>query len=116
MVKLVVYGKEKLFTDEKELDEFMKFLTWHWEEGYTAKQIAEEMGFGKPEGYPKLKVYHVYYFIKKHGYEWEGVEPRKKWKKKVKVEEEQVQQKIPFTNDMPFEVARYLRSQGLLIE
>ena len=110
----MVYGQEKLFPNKEELDNFIEELTWAWDEGWSAKKIAKEMKFGEPEpaGYPKLKVQHVYYFIKKYGKEW-GVEPRRKVKKKPQTE---VQKGIPYTNDMPYEVAHYLRGKGLLVE
>ena len=114
----MVYGKEKFFPNEKELHDFMQELTFCWTEGFSAKKIAKEMKFGEPEpeGYPKLKIQHIYYFIKKYGYEWEGVEPRRKVKKEPEKEEKKVQVGIPHLNDMPYEVVHYLRTKSLLIE
>jgi len=115
----MVYGQEKLFATKEELNDFMKHLTWAWVEGMSAKQIAKELKFGEPEpeGYPKLKQHHVYYFIKKYGHEWEGVEPRRKLKKEEKEEQQtEVKNGVPYTSDMPYEVAHYLRERGLLVE
>ena len=112
----MVYGQEELFETEEELNEFMQHLTWAWVEGWSANKIARELKFGEPEpeGYPKLKPQHVYYFITKYGHEWEDVEPRRKLKKKE--EETEVKQRIPYSADMSFEVANYLRGKGWLLE
>lgn len=51
-------------------DYWREEFTWHWNEGHSAKEIAEEMQFfDTPDNVPwagKLKLYHVYYFAKKY--------------------------------------------------
>lgn len=50
---------------------FREDFTYFWEQGYTAKQIYEEMQFGKNDmgeaPWEGLKLYHVYYFADKYG-------------------------------------------------
>ncbi len=116
----MVYGQEKLIPDEKELDELLNLIAWAWDtEEMSAKQIAKELKFGEPEpeGYPNLKPYHVYYFVQRYGKEY-GMYPRKKIKKEAKEEKQQAEAKmgVLHTNDMPYEVAHYLRERGLLVE
>jgi len=45
---------------------FREDFTSYWNDGYTAKQIYEEMQFNDPKNAPwKLEMWHVYYFAKK---------------------------------------------------
>jgi len=114
----MVYGQEKLFPDEKHLHNFLEELEWAWTlEEMSAKQIAKTLKFGEPEpeGYPNLKPYHVYYFVQRYGKEW-GMEPRRKLKKKEEEQQTEVKNGVPYTSDMPYEVANYLRGKGLLVE
>ncbi len=114
----MVYGQEKLIEDEKELEEFLNILSWAWDEGWNAKKIAKELKFGEPKsiGYPNLKPHHVYYFVQRYGKEY-GMEPRRKLKKEKKEEQQtEVKNGVPYTSDMPYEVAHYLRVRGLLVE
>ena len=114
----MVYGQEKLFPDEKRLRMFLDELEWAWNlEEMTAKQIAEALHFGEPEayGFPNLKPQHVYYFVQKYGKEY-GMEPRRKLKKKEEDQQTEVKNGVPYTTDMPFAVANYLREKGLLVE
>jgi len=49
-------------------DYFKEEFIWRWEEGYTAKQIFEELQFNDPDNAPwKLQLWHVYYFAQKYG-------------------------------------------------
>ena len=107
----MVYGQEKLVPDEH-LEDFLNCLAYGWDCGWSAQRIAKEMGFGEPDGtfYEKLKPHHVYYFVQRYGKEY-GMEPRRKLKK-----EKENQVGVPYTNNMPYAVAQYLRSQGLLVE
>ena len=127
----MVFGKEKLVED-KELESFLEELSWGWEEGHSAKQIAKDMKFGEPEpyGYPLLKTSHVYYFAKKYAEEY-GMEPRRKTKKEEedqkekKPEAKEKQQKYidprfphryhKWTPDIPDCVADSLRRSGYLL-
>ena len=113
----MVYGREKLVPDEY-LDDFLNCLGYGWDCGWSAKKIAEEMGFGE-EGdtsfYGKLKPCHVYYFVQVYGKEW-GMEPRVKHKKKADKLENAVVYKVPISATMPFAVSNWLRNNGFLIE
>ena len=102
----MVFGQEKLIEDEY-LPDFLNALGYFWDCGYSAKRIAQEMDFDELG----LKPYHVYYFAKKYREEY-GFTPRQKIKKKSKPPANAV----PYTQDMPPNVAEYLRGQGLLIE
>jgi hypothetical protein len=112
----MVYGQEKLIPDEY-LEDFLNCLGYGWDCGWSAQKIAKEMGFGEPDGifYEKLKPYHVYYFVQRYGKEW-GMEPRRKVKKKEEEKQTEVQYSVPYTNDMPFIVANWLRGKGWLLE
>jgi hypothetical protein len=101
----MVFGQEKLIPD-KHLNDFLNCLGYGWDCGWSAKKIAEEMGFESLG----LKPYHVYYFAKKYR-DSHGFTPRGKTKK-----DEPPANTIPYDENMPPNVAEYLRSQGLLVE
>lgn len=105
----MVFGKEKLIPDE-ELGYFLNGFAYAWNEGWSAKKIASEMGFGEPDGtfYENLKPHHVYYFASRYGEEY-NLKPRHK-QKATKTEG------IPYSKDMPQDVAKYLRLRNLLFE
>jgi len=126
----MVYGKEKLVPDDDELDWLLDEIAYFWNEGLSTKEIAEKMWFGETAvkeakergfkvgeiGYSHLKTRHIYYFVQKYGKEY-GMLPRRKLKKKPKEEQkEEVQVGVPYANDMPLDVAHYLRGKGLLLE
>jgi hypothetical protein len=102
----MVFGQEKLIEDEH-LEDFLNCLGYGWDCGWSAKKIAKEMDFESLG----LKPYHVYYFAEKYRVS-HGFTPRQKIKKKSKPPANAV----PYTQDMPPNVAEYLRSQGLLVE
>ncbi len=120
----MVYGQEKLISSDEELDWLLEEIAFFWNKGLSAREVAKEMWFGETAikeakergvkvgdiGYPHLKTRHVYYFVQKYGKEY-GMEPRRKVKEK-----EEVQECVPYANDMPLDVAQYLRGKGLLVE
>ena len=101
----MVFGQEKLIEDEY-LPDFLNTLGYFWDCGYSAKRIAEEMDFASLG----LKPHHCYYFAEKYRDEY-GFTPRGKKKK-----DKPPKNAIPYTPDMPYAVAEYLRGQGLLVE
>jgi hypothetical protein len=106
----MVFGQEKLIEDDK-LKDFLNLLGYYWDEGYSAKKIAKVLEFGVPGTMcEKMKTYHVYYFAEKYRDEY-GFTPRGKKKKN-----EPSKNAVPYTQDMPPDVANYLRAQGLLLE
>lgn len=51
---------------EAKLKEELKPL---WDAGFTARRIASNLGFGKPDtDYKKLKIYHVWFYRSKFGF------------------------------------------------
>ncbi len=118
----MVFGKERL-VPTNELDWFLDEIAYYWNQGWSAKKIAEEMGIGEEYakkdaekygvpfgtvGYPELKVRHIYYFVERYGKAY-GMTPRRKHKTNAS------KTQIPHFPDMPTETANYLRDKGLLI-
>jgi hypothetical protein len=115
----MVYGQDNLVPDDDELDWLLEEIAAFWNEGLSAKEIAEKMWFGETAikeakergfkvgeiGYPHLKTRHIYYFVQKYGKKY-GMLPKRKLKKEPEEEQkEEVKNGVPYTNDMPFEVA-----------
>jgi hypothetical protein len=74
----MVFGKEPLIPPEDTVlgSYFKETFEMLWNEGKSAKEIAEELQFDDVENTPwegKLKLWHVYYFARK----W-GLKPRRR--------------------------------------
>lgn len=107
-----MFGQEPLIDENTpEGSYFKETFIMLWNQGKSAKEIAEELQFFDGPDNPnslspvnpydnKLKLYHVYYYAQK----W-GLPKRRKIKKKVK-----------YHLGMPPAYAQQLREQGLLEE
>jgi hypothetical protein len=76
----MVFGRENLIPPEHtdEGSYFKETFIMLWNEGRSAKEIAEELQFDDPKNAPwKLKLYHVYYFAEKWGLKKRCKKPRK---------------------------------------
>jgi hypothetical protein len=104
----LVFGKEPLVPKE-ELPDFLNALSYFWDEGLSAKQIAKEMRFGEPQphGWPNLKPEHVYYFAEKYAKEY-GFKPRKKMTKKMPPGY------VKYDPNLPDSVIEIARREGVL--
>lgn len=116
-------AKEQSLVPVNEFDWLLTEIGAYWNEGWTAKKIAQELGIGQEYakqlakkdgvafgavGYPRLKVKNVYYFVERYGQQYD-MKPRHKKKEPTKG-------KLPHLPDMPTEVSAYLRERDLLIK
>jgi len=108
----LVYGQEKLITveQEKKLKGQLKILR---DKGMSAKQIAEELNFGKFPPYEKLKPSHVYFYVKKF-------QLKKKIERKTEATDKRANSKFKnfyfkWKPSMPENIAENLRRNGFLL-
>jgi hypothetical protein len=58
------FARQPLLTKEEE-DELKVKMRYRWKKGMKGKEIAEELGFGEPGIYEKLKPNYIYYYRQK---------------------------------------------------
>jgi hypothetical protein len=84
------FVRQPLLKPEVEAELKKEMSSW-WNNGYTAKQIADYLWFGKPgTRYEKLKPYHVYFYRQKFGFRRRRRAPFKKGTSRYKDKQEDV--------------------------
>ena len=107
------YGQEKLITVEQEKI-FKGQLKLLRGKGMSAKQIAEELNFGKSYSpYKKLKPSHVYFYVNRF-------KLKRKIKRKTEATDERINPEFKkfyskWNPSMPESVAENLRRNGFLL-